>query len=368
MISRSGKDNFLKSRYDWIAAAVGALALVGAAVFYVSALGENADDEAANEATRIDRMKPSETGVKALDMSALEAAVRVTKTPPGIAAVSEKGASFLASERRVLCKKCKKAIPGNVKEYPVCVCGEKQEEEKVVVLDADADGMSDEWEKKVGLNPQSAADASLDNDGDGFSNLEEFQAKTDPKDAASRSDYLDYVKINLPLKSTVMPFVFRKANKIPSGWRCEFFAPQRRDDYGRRGATLTATIGEEVADTGFVVKGYEPKQVRRAIKGGAGEMTRMVDVSEVTLERKSDKKEVVLVVSTGKKVQLPPVDVQATLAYERDGRIFDVVAGSEFQLNLGKYKVLEVKSENKTAKVVVVDAAGKKRTLEALEQ
>jgi hypothetical protein len=86
------------------------------------------------------------------------------------------------------------------------------------------------------------------------------------------------------------------------------------------------------------------------------------------LERKSDKKEVVLVVSTGKKVQLPPVDVQATLAYERDGKIFDVVAGSEFQLNLGKYKVLEVKSENKTAKVVVVDAAGKKRTLEALEQ
>jgi hypothetical protein len=168
MISRSGKDNFFKSHYDWLAAAVGALALVGAAVFYVSALGENADDEAASEASRIDRMKPAETGVKALDMSALEAAVRVTKTPPGISAVSEKGASFLASERRVLCKKCKKAIPGNVKEYPVCVCGEKQEEEKVIVLDADADGMSDEWEKKVGLNPQSASDASLDGDGDGF--------------------------------------------------------------------------------------------------------------------------------------------------------------------------------------------------------
>jgi hypothetical protein len=368
MISRSGKDNFFKAHYDWIAAGAGALALVAAAAFYVSALGDDPEAMAGAEAARVERMKSAETGVKPLDMSVLDVAMRTTKTPPSVSEVSEKSASFLASERRVLCKKCKKAIPGNVKEYPVCECGEKQEEEKVVVLDADNDGMSDEWENKFGLNTQSAADASDDVDGDGFSNLEEFQAKTDPKDGASHPDYLDYVKINLPLKETYMPFIFRKANKIPSGWRCEFFAPNRRDDYGRRGATLTAVIGEAIADTGFVVKGYEAKSMRKAFKGGEGVMTRMVDISEVTLERKSDSKKVVLVVSDSPKAKPAPVDVQATLFYERDGRTFDVVAGAEITLNGCKYKVAEIKREGKGAKVTVAEIkTGKKRTLQALE-
>lgn len=369
MISRSGKDNFFTAHYDWLAAGVGAAALVAAAVFYVTALGDDPDAMAAAEAARIERMKPSETGVKALDMSQFESAMRVTRTPSSVAAVSEKDASFLASERRVLCKKCKKAIPGNVKEYPVCVCGEKQEEEKAVVLDADNDGMSDEWEKKMNLNPASAADAAEDPDKDGFTNLEECQAGTDPKDRDSHPDYLDYVKINLPLKETYMPFVFRKANKIPSGWRCEFFAPNRRDDYGRRGATVTAVIGEEVADTGFVVKGYKPKQERRAFKGGEGVMTRMVDVSEVTLLRKKDKKEVVLTVSEGAKVQLSPVDVQAALFYERESKNFEVVAGSEIELNGCKFNVVEVKREDKNASVTFAEKkTGRKRTLRALEQ
>lgn len=369
MISRSGKDNFFKSHYDWVACGAGLVALAVSAVFYVSALGDDPDAMASAEAARIERMKPSETGVKKLDMAVFDNAMRLTKTPPGISEVAEKTASFLASERRVLCKKCKKAIPGNVKEYPVCECGEKQEEEKQVVLDADNDGMSDEWERRFSLNAQSAADASDDPDGDGFTNLEEFQAKTDPKDRASHPDYLDYVKINLPLKETYMPFIFRKANKIPSGYRCEFFAPGRRDDYGRRGATITAVIGEEVPGTGFVVKGYEPKNVRKAFKGGEGVMTRMIDVSEVTLERKSDSKKVVLVVSDSPKAKPAPVDVQAALFYERDGRNFEVVAGSEFELNGTKYKVVEVKREGKGAKVVIAELkSGRKRTLQALEQ
>ena len=50
--------------------------------------------------------------------------------------------------------------------------------------DADADGMSDDWETRYTLNTLNAADADSDADQDGYSNLEEFQAKTDP-----RNDY-----------------------------------------------------------------------------------------------------------------------------------------------------------------------------------
>jgi pectate lyase len=40
--------------------------------------------------------------------------------------------------------------------------------------DTDLDGMPDEWEKKVGLDPDNPADSSGDHDGDGFTNIEEF--------------------------------------------------------------------------------------------------------------------------------------------------------------------------------------------------
>lgn len=40
--------------------------------------------------------------------------------------------------------------------------------------DADSDGMPDDWEKKVGLNPNDASDASKDLNGDGYTNIEMF--------------------------------------------------------------------------------------------------------------------------------------------------------------------------------------------------
>jgi hypothetical protein len=40
--------------------------------------------------------------------------------------------------------------------------------------DSDNDGMPDAWEKKVGLNPNSAADASQDRNKDGYTNIEEY--------------------------------------------------------------------------------------------------------------------------------------------------------------------------------------------------
>ena len=370
MITRSGNQGFFAAHYDWILVGVGVLALAGAAAFYAMTLGDDADEAAAQAVKSVERMRPSETGVKALDMAAFQTAMRVTKNPVTVAEISEKAESFLASERRVSCKKCKKAMSGDVRKVPVCpYCGEKQELEKKVVLDADGDGLPDEWERRFALNPGDASDAQADKDGDGFTNIEEFQAKTDPANAKDHPDYLDSLKIVLPLKPTYMPFVFTRANKIPSGWRLEFFDASRRNDYGNMGRTVTAVIGEEIGKYGFVVKGYEQKQERKAIKGGKG-MQKMVDISEATLMRKRDGKIVKLVVAADRKEKPSAVDVQATLAYER-GTVqnFEVVAGSEIELNGSKYKIADIQAAGKGAKVVVEDSiSGKKRILEALEQ
>ena len=41
-------------------------------------------------------------------------------------------------------------------------------------VDADLDGMADEWETAHGLDPADDADSALDRDGDGYSNIEEY--------------------------------------------------------------------------------------------------------------------------------------------------------------------------------------------------
>jgi len=369
MVSRSGNKGFLVAHYDWLAAGVGVLALVGALVYFITAMGADSDQLAMDAAKAVDRMKPSETGVKPVDMEAFGTAMRITKSPVTVAEVSEKAESFLSSERRVLCK-CGKAISGDIKAVPKCpYCGEPQHEEKKVVLDADADGLPDEWEKKYGLNPGNPADANEDLDGDGFTNVEEFAAKTDPSNRNDHPDYLDSLKIVLPLKETYMPFVFTMATKIPAGWRCEFYDANLKNDYGQKGKTITAVVGEEIGNSGYILKNYEKKEAKRAIKGGQG-LQKTVDVSVATVERKSDGKVVPLTIVANKKTRPASVDVQVTLVYER-GTVanFEVVPGAEIDLNGTKYKISEISAVGKGAKVVVENAlSGKKRTLEALEQ
>ena len=99
-------------------------------------------------------------------------------------------------------------------------------------------------------------------------------------------------------------------------------------------------------------------------------MTVTVDVSEATVERKSDGKVVKLVIGENKKAKPAPVDVQATLSYERGTvRKFDVVPGSEIDLNGTKYRISAIERVGKGAKVTVEDSLlGKKHVLEALEQ
>ena len=394
MISRSGNKGFLAAHYEWLALGVGLLALAGGGAFYALSLGEDADEAAAGSVAEVNRMKPAKTGVKPLDMEQMNVALKLTRNPVRTREddVTESGESFLASERMVRCmnKECAKVISpardmqkreDGEKAAKCHYCGTWQEEEHKIVLDADGDGIPDKWEIRYKLNPKDPSDAALDSDGDGFTNLEEYEAslaedpkralKYDPTDKESHPDYLDSLKIQLPLKETYMPFIFTQATQIPSGWRCEFFFPNRKDSsgYGRKGLSLTAVIGEEIGDSGFVLKEFEKKEAKRAIKGGQGLM-KTVDVSEVTVVRKQDAKTMKIVISASKREKPVPVDVQATLVYERGtAKSHDVVPGSEITLSGQKYRIVSVTAVGKGAKVTVQHTVtGKKRVLEALEQ
>jgi hypothetical protein len=57
--------------------------------------------------------------------------------------------------------------------------------QQITTSDADGDGIPDNWEVAYGLNPNNAADGSVDTDGDGLNNLQEFLAGTNPRNPAS---------------------------------------------------------------------------------------------------------------------------------------------------------------------------------------
>ena len=77
MISRQGSKGFFAAHYDWVALAVGVLALLGGVAFYMTSAGTDADETAAETVRNVERMKPAKTGVKPVDMEQMNVALKL---------------------------------------------------------------------------------------------------------------------------------------------------------------------------------------------------------------------------------------------------------------------------------------------------
>lgn len=361
MISRDSSRNFFAAHWDWLVAAAGVAVLAGV-VLWKFVLAEEEDLAAPSGARR------EAAAVEPVKTTALERTLEGAKSPARVAEVADTKKSFLASELRVFCsagdaesgaKGCGLPIPFGLEKCPYCGAAQKKEEKPT--FDTDGDGLNDDYEKKFGLNPNDASDAEGDLDGDGFTNFEEFEAKTDPSDPASHPDYLDSLRLELPLKQTYTDVMFTGANKTPNGLKLNFKDPKHRNDYDR--GIYSVYAGEAIGKTGFIAKGYEQRTRKEKMGGG---MEKSVDVSEATIVRERDKKLVRLVLNARK----TPTDIQAKLVYDRGGaKEFLVVPGQEIELNGSKYKISEIKKLAKGASVTVESTqTGKQRTIEALEQ
>ena len=362
MISR-GNGNFVVRHYDWLVAGLGFLALLGGAAYYVLSLGADADGAASEAVRMLELKKPAKSGVEVPDMTAFGNTLRQTKTPAQALEVDSLRESFLASERRVKCA-CGAVMVSGLTNCPSCktsliVVNKEDEAAKVV----------NRWKARYGVEADQG-----DKDGDGFTNAEEFEAKTDPTDAKDHPDYIDSLKLELPLKETYVPFALLEYVKLPSGWRCVF-------NNAKRSSRMTATIGEEILlpvsravgkaeskPTGYVLKDFKKKEEAQGFIAGT-KTPKMVDVSVAVVERKSDGKIVSLVLQDPKRIKLTPVDIQANLVYTRMGtKNFSVVTGDEIALNGEKFKVLGVKAVGKGGEVTLESVVtGRKKTLQALE-
>ena len=377
------KQNFFKDHYDWLVAFVGLALLAGVVFLFVSS--DNLSEEDARSAceAELKQRKPAHKDVAAADFSVLDKVRNDMEAPSLLQVPSDKAGNFLASECRVYCQNpdvaaCHKPIPFKSKECPYCGFKQRSEDDMEAVrggVDADNDGMPDAWELKFGLNPNDPADAKEDADGDMFTNLEEFEAKTDPRDPESHPDFLDFLALASDLRTEELPFMFKMATPIPSGHRLTFVATARNQekkpvigDAVVKGMT-TAEVGKEIVfelmkikyekgraqndkvQSGWRVLKYNKKE-DLVLKPGT-EQKVPVDVSTADLERISDKRMISVQIGVRKPVA---IEEQIDLAWNRgEGKKFTVTAGSEFTLANRKYKVKKFAKDGNACKVTIED-------------
>lgn len=377
------KGNFLADYWHFLVLGFSCVVLALGVCYMLSELSVDADQAILDALSQVDK-KHSKTGVAEVDMTEYNAAYKTTLTPGKIPEIGEGASSFLGPESRVFCEQgeagkdpsCGMPIPTGSKECPLCGAlqpGEVQANK----ADGDEDGLPDEWEKKYGLNI-AVNDANEDFDGDGFTNMEEFLAKTNPADPMSHPPYVASLTVQPKLLSALVPFELKRVLEIPSGTRFVFRDPNAVTiKYGKKvkGVEHECLVDKAkpeavaIGTTGYTLKSFEKKNVKKANKRIKGLMVDTV-VYEAVVVRDSDKKEVPFRFAEGEKSERAVVDIQATLVYNRGGvKEFTVSEGEVFELAKGaKYKALSIKAKGKGAEVVVEDlTSGEKTTISALE-
>ncbi len=373
------KNNFFKDHYDWLVALVGLALLGGIGFLYVSSMKNTPEAaSAACEAELKATNKPAHKDVPTAEtnLATLEKVLEDFTNATVLVDVKNVEGSFLASEHRVRCKKCRRPIPvknkattKNENEPWVCSwtdCRFEQPMEKPGDLertgaDQDDDGMPDAWEKKFGFNPKDPADADQDADGDLFTNLEEFKAGTDPKDPENHPDYLDDLTIAGALDTKTLPFWISNVTPMSgNNFRVWFEATDPKyvnSKNSPKSSKVNAVKDQEVA---FMLKGAkwnaapEPsgwvvvkvvKDTKKIKKEGAGQES-SEDVYTVDLKRKSDNR----VITVPWKVESFAIEEQMDLRWDRGeaSKTFTVAKGTEFELNKRKYKVKDIKKGSVT--------------------
>ena len=222
----TGKSSLARN-YDKILAALSILLLAGAAFLWISAKGATADgkrDCDADLAARHPAHPELDREGASKRMRSYMASISKLAHPFKIVTDENSRSGFFVPEVRVWCVKCRKPIPAEAEECPLC--GEKQPSKRNDVVDAgldsDGDGLPDLWEREHGFNPLDEKDAALDFDGDTFSNLEEFLAKTDPRDKNSHPDLMGFLRV-ASIEAARLPLVFRATQNMGGGnYKCQF--------------------------------------------------------------------------------------------------------------------------------------------------
>ena len=305
------KSSWINQTYDKLILVVVLLALLASALFLVFSIGK--DRRALVEATW-EQTGSEVKKAQPIDMSPFHLIeMQIDKPFQSTQTVSR----MMVSELRVTCinGECGRPIPYSASVCPFC--NAKQPEViRPEEMDSDADGITDQVEQKLGLNPLDPDDATADQDNDGFSNIEEYQAgtsMTDPKQFPSPSAKLRLGRV----ATTPFKFLFKGISQISQTAGGERYQLNLRS----MERTFFVGLGEEVE--GFKVIKYEPatNNLPPVITLQQGEKTiRLVMGKTLTQE-----------------------EMVAVLVFMIDSSRYRVRVGDVIKIREQEYKVIDIK-------------------------
>jgi hypothetical protein len=324
---------FLRQYDKFIVVAVLVVLLIS--LFYLTRAGAARKQEEADYDRQLNALKPAVVSAQAMDMSAYDAGVRLIRMPFQLDKDQALQSGFMTPERRVSCVNvaCKKPIPYAAEKCPFCGTKQPVAPELNTERDSDKDGIPDRVELALGLNPQDPSDAKGDLDNDGFSNLEEFLAKTDPKDPKSHPALVVLLRVK-ELRGKRLPLIFSGVNTMPNGQKQLVF-----NLVGAQARTVWLKEGDQIGDTGYVIKKVEIKSEEHENPNMPGIKTRK-DVSSVLIKRLSDNKEVTLRINEGGKA----TDVEAVIVLTLDNSEYTVLENGTFKVRDETYRVISIDS------------------------
>ena len=305
----------------------------------------------------LESLRPKQAVADAMPLESYQSVARQFKKPAQLVVDANTEANFITPERRVSCVNagCTKPIPFNAKVCPFCGAQQPIPPELDPSLDSMGDGIPDRVKVELGLDPANKDAIHQDLDNDGFSVLEEYKAKTDPKDSKSHPAYSVKLRVK-EIKSKRLPLTLMGVNTMPGGQKqltFELIGPPRR--------TLWIKENEAIEKTGYVAGKVDVKFEERNNPLTPGIKTR-VDVSSVPLKRTSDGKVfTVRINEVGKHT-----DVEAALVLTIDNTEYTVLEKTEFKVRDETYRVIAVNADAGTVTVENL-GNGKLSTIQKLD-
>ena len=158
----------------------------------------------------------------------------------------------------IYCRKsdCNYLILSSLPKCPWCKTDTKPE---VVIVqgtgDKDNDGISDQEEIKLGLNPEDPNDVHLDKDEDGFMNIDEYKADTDIADKNSHPSIIKRSKLHPRIRKTdYYPILFSYFTKLDEKdkktWDIYGDIVNSR---GRRVKSIFKRVNDKIDEIGYVI-------------------------------------------------------------------------------------------------------------------
>lgn len=308
-MARKQNANFLKQHYDKILVVASLLLLVGSLVALISG---TSDANARRRAFQDDlkRMRPDNPRAEKISDFAFSAANEMLEVPYQMPT----GGTFLVAAERVYCVQCRRPIRLDADSCPYCRAeqptGEVSED-----WDSDGDGIPDAVETALGLNPRDPTDAEGDMDADGFTNLEEYQAKTDPVEAASHPPKFDFLRVS-GIEVRKFPFVLKSHTESNNKVRFQF---------NRGNQSYMLLKGQTLGKTGYVLSDFSVKEEEVKVKGLS--KPRKMRLATVTLVKDKDK----LVLKEGE----PPINGMFVVSFvclkDAERTVYTAERGGSFE-------------------------------------